>query len=639
MPAKTTPYKKAVLKAASSSKRASAKRPPAKKSAARKPAAKVADKAPVQPAKSKTVASKTKYKPEPKTKTKEKLTPKTKDKPQAKATTKPQAAVAASKKPAVAASTGNDATKTEATSADRRGATSEGGRVKVAPTAPAAPPAPLLRRTAAMEKKDGKQENKPAAQRTRERSRAAADKFAAQRLAAERELEALRRAEERLKLLKRGGSRGEVIPTAAPTPPPAPKAKSKVAIPAESAASRAADERMAQGLMITAPPAGMAVGQAPIATAPVIEQFAPYRPWSWPGGDPYAVAPLPMGYGENRITAMAVDPYRVHIYIEMTDEAIATARQRLGHGGEWAWFVIRVYDTTDKLFNGSNANDYFDIAIGRATRAYYVALARPNRTFVFEVGLKSHESYFQWVARSNAVTMPADAMAQPSQPHFITVLPRRDRPPRGRYQSRRTVSRQAPPPTPDITPHRIVSLLLRGGLPIAAELRSIDETFWMRAERSVGGGWRLTEVRLAGGDRISPEVMLELLGGDVSLLGLGNVPFLDIAWSAEGPVLFELHEVGNRDGQTRIAAWYLWVRGNDESGRFRGDASRVLRYLLGGYLKMRSARVGSEFAGEREQGVRLMGESGSAAELAGLQIMSESGSGRGLMPSSSGAYW
>jgi hypothetical protein len=34
-----------------------------------------------------------------------------------------------------------------------------------------------------------------------------------------------------------------------------------------------------------------------------------------------------------------------------------------------------------------------------------------------------------------------------------------------------------------------------------------------------------------------------------------------------------------------------------------------------------------------------MGESGSAVELSGMQIMGESGSGRGLLPSSSGAYW
>lgn len=617
MPAKTAPVSKAKPKAAASSKRASAKQPPAKRPAVKKPAVK-------KPA-AKKVAAKKPAPAQPKVK----ANAEDKNRP-------------APKKRTVSNSKTKSEEKQELTSVDRGGATSESVRAKVQPAVSTAARAPLLRRTAAMEKKDGKEVSKPAAQLTRERSRAAADKFAAQRLAAERELEALRRAEERLRQLKRGGSRGEAIPAAAPTPKPAPAAKSKVAIPAESAAARAADERMAQGLMITAPPAGMAVDQAPnapVASAPVIEQFAPYRPWSWPGGDPYAVAPLPLGYGDNRITSMAVDPYRVHVYIEMTDEAIAAARKRLGKGGDWAWFVIRVYDTTDKIFNGTNANDYFDVAIGRATRAYYIALARPNRTFVFEVGLKSHESYFQFVARSNAVTMPADAMAQPSQPHFITVMPRRERAVRGRYQSRRAVSRQAPPPMPDITPHRLVSLFLRGGLPIAAELRSIDETFWMRAERSVGGGWRLTEVRLAGGERISPEVMLELLGGDVSLLGLGNVPFLDIAWSAEGPVLFELHEIGNRDGQTRIAAWYLWVRGNDEAGRFRGDASRVLRYLLGGYLKMRSARVGSEFVGDKEQGVRLMGESGSAAELAGLQIMSESGSGRGLMPSSSGAYW
>ena len=42
---------------------------------------------------------------------------------------------------------------------------------------------------------------------------------------------------------------------------------------------------------------------------------------------------IPWGYGQDRITALPIDPRRLYVYWEVRDESIAAARQALGKGG------------------------------------------------------------------------------------------------------------------------------------------------------------------------------------------------------------------------------------------------------------------------------------------------------------------
>ena len=70
---------------------------------------------------------------------------------------------------------------------------------------------------------------------------------------------------------------------------------------------------------------------------------------------------LPWGYGENRITVIVRDPDSAYLYWEIDDEGIAAARSRLGPAGTRGWCNLRIYDTTGREFDGTNANDYFDL--------------------------------------------------------------------------------------------------------------------------------------------------------------------------------------------------------------------------------------------------------------------------------------
>jgi hypothetical protein len=115
---------------------------------------------------------------------------------------------------------------------------------------------------------------------------------------------------------------------------------------------------------------------------------------------------LPWSYGENRVTAVVRDPDSAYLYWEITDEALAAARLRLGPAGAGGWCNLRVYDTTGRTFDGTNANDYFDIRVDRNDREYFLMIRRPTSTMHVEVGVKSDEGFFQPVARSGRAEFP-----------------------------------------------------------------------------------------------------------------------------------------------------------------------------------------------------------------------------------------
>jgi len=61
-------------------------------------------------------------------------------------------------------------------------------------------------------------------------------------------------------------------------------------------------------------------------------------------GEPEMPRHIPWGYGQERVTAMVVDPDRMFVYWEVTDDAISRGRRELGRGGAGAWLNVRVYD-------------------------------------------------------------------------------------------------------------------------------------------------------------------------------------------------------------------------------------------------------------------------------------------------------
>jgi hypothetical protein len=130
---------------------------------------------------------------------------------------------------------------------------------------------------------------------------------------------------------------------------------------------------------------------------------------------------IPWGYGQDRVTAMAVNPDRLYAYWEITDGAMEVARRALGPGGDKAWLNLRVYDISGRLFDGTNAHSYFDHALERHDRQWFFEINKPSSTACVEVGLKSTEGYFVKIARSGRVEFPRREPVGEGPVEWLTV--------------------------------------------------------------------------------------------------------------------------------------------------------------------------------------------------------------------------
>jgi hypothetical protein len=130
---------------------------------------------------------------------------------------------------------------------------------------------------------------------------------------------------------------------------------------------------------------------------------------------------IPWGYNQNRVTAMVVDPERLYVYWEVTDDALVTARKALGKGGDSAWLNLRVYDITGRLFDGTNAHSYFDHRLERHDRQWFFAINKPTSSACVEIGLKSDEGFFVRIVRSGRVEFPRREPAPGGAVEFLTV--------------------------------------------------------------------------------------------------------------------------------------------------------------------------------------------------------------------------
>src|SRR5450759_3093954 len=130
---------------------------------------------------------------------------------------------------------------------------------------------------------------------------------------------------------------------------------------------------------------------------------------------------IPWSYDYDRVTGMAVDPDRLFVYWEVTDDAILRARTALGAAGKGAWLNLRVYDTTDRIFDGTNAHSYSDHRVERGDRHWFFEICKPSSSAFIDIGLKSGEVYFVKIVRSGRVEFSRKAPTAWGEPEWLSV--------------------------------------------------------------------------------------------------------------------------------------------------------------------------------------------------------------------------
>jgi hypothetical protein len=207
---------------------------------------------------------------------------------------------------------------------------------------------------------------------------------------------------------------------------------------------------------------------------------------------------VPWGYGENRITVIVRDPDSAYLYWEIDDGGIAAARSGLGPAGERGWCNLRIYDTTGRDFDGTNANDYFDLTVDRADREYYLMIRRPSSSMHAEIGIKTDEGFFRAIARSGRADFPRNAPSPDTTLEWMTITSDGAPPCAAPYRSRYVGPE---PPLPDRSGAGYVDAWRAGYAPTpeaapppspwsTSSMRSIDRA--VHIER----WWRLDEWRV-----------------------------------------------------------------------------------------------------------------------------------------------
>lgn len=115
---------------------------------------------------------------------------------------------------------------------------------------------------------------------------------------------------------------------------------------------------------------------------------------------------LPAGYGKDRVVCMVRDPYWLHVYWELTRQAIQRAEAALAQDWHTSRPILRLIDVTSADTSNPSERIVRDIDIHGGCNNWYIDVANPPRSFRVDIGYLSRAGRFYVLARSNVVSTP-----------------------------------------------------------------------------------------------------------------------------------------------------------------------------------------------------------------------------------------
>ena len=315
---------------------------------------------------------------------------------------------------------------------------------------------------------------------------------------------------------------------------------------------------------------------------------------------------LPWAYGEDRITAIARDPDSAFLYWEVTDEGLAAARRRLGPAGHDGWLDLRVYDTTGREFDGTNANDYFDIRVERHDREYFVMIRRPTSRMHVEIGVRTHEGFFQAIARSGRTDFPRSSPSPDAHLAWMTVTSDRAPPCVAPYRSRYSGPESPLPGRAGAGYVDVWRAAYAPSMPVdepatrpraPSSTSSTTRSFERHQAAHIERWWRLDEWRAEwrAGLRFfrwehfdARRVVVELLGETPEHVHVEGGEMV-----AYGPLRLTIHGFEEEPGRRVLATWSMrWLRAS--TPLIERWEHVVLREVLSGYEREHAVVGASE---------------------------------------------
>lgn len=117
---------------------------------------------------------------------------------------------------------------------------------------------------------------------------------------------------------------------------------------------------------------------------------------------------LPSSYDRDTMALVVRDPWWLYTYWEIKDSTWNKFKAELKDEFYKAKRVLRVYDVTSIIFNGSNAHKFFDIGVREDAFNWYIDIGFPGRSWCVDYGLLLSDGRFITILRSNVVETPSD---------------------------------------------------------------------------------------------------------------------------------------------------------------------------------------------------------------------------------------
>lgn len=131
---------------------------------------------------------------------------------------------------------------------------------------------------------------------------------------------------------------------------------------------------------------------------------------------------LPEGYGETRVVLLPIDPYRVHVYWEVSGSNRRRVKALIEDGSLRPQAVLRFHDVTALPVGGVLASGSFDEEIEIESCNWYVHLRRPGRSYIADLGLRGTDGLFHRIGRSNRAETPRARPYEEAGPQRMRVV-------------------------------------------------------------------------------------------------------------------------------------------------------------------------------------------------------------------------
>lgn len=109
---------------------------------------------------------------------------------------------------------------------------------------------------------------------------------------------------------------------------------------------------------------------------------------------------LPDAYGKDKLVMLPVNSRWVYLYWDFSAET----KRRISRYGER--IVLRVYDVTNIVFDGSNAHRVKEVKPSRETNNWYLKVDLSDADYLAEIGIMENNEFVPLI-RSNTVRTPA----------------------------------------------------------------------------------------------------------------------------------------------------------------------------------------------------------------------------------------